>query len=112
MLLNLNYVNLYIFIARNKILNLTWKIMKTYVLITKCKPLEETAGKARELCNLSERVKNKLKALELTKFWFKLNTFKNAANEKIFGNLCEFVFNIFSLPHSSASAERIFSQLN
>lgn len=59
--------------------------------------LEETASEARELCNFSEGVKSKLKELEFVQFWFELNTFKNTANEKIFCNLYEIVFNIFLL---------------
>ncbi|KAJ8914868.1 hypothetical protein NQ315_014881 [Exocentrus adspersus] len=74
--------------------------------------MEEIAAEAREISSLSNDVKTKLKELEFTEFWFELYQFKNSAEEVVFKNICLFVYNIFSLPHSSASAERIFSQLN
>lgn len=73
---------------------------------------EEISIEAREISSPPTDVKNKLKNLEFTEFYFELNTFKNSAEEFVFKNVCSFVFNIMSLPHSSASAEQIFSELN
>lgn len=36
----------------------------------------------------------------------------NAVNEMMFPTLSKFVMSILALPHSSAAAERVFSQLN
>jgi hypothetical protein len=37
---------------------------------------------------------------------------QNAVNEKCYNNICQFVFKLMCLPHSSACAERIFSTLS
>ncbi|XP_018570645.1 uncharacterized protein LOC108910509 [Anoplophora glabripennis] len=74
--------------------------------------VEEVASECRELCNLPDTIKNNLKILDFTEFWFELYSMKNSLDQNIFANVCEFVFNVLSLPHSSASAERIFSQLS
>lgn len=44
-------------------------------------------------------------------FWLKIFDIKNPLEQFIFPNLIKLVQGIFSLPHSSACAERIFSQL-
>lgn len=44
-------------------------------------------------------------------FWYKVGTLKNHFNEYLYKNLYEFVANIMTFPHSSASAERVFSKL-
>lgn len=46
------------------------------------------------------------------KFWFEIGNLKNRFGEKIYSNLYEFITYVFTLPHSSASAERIFSKLS
>ncbi|CAG9840762.1 unnamed protein product [Diabrotica balteata] len=74
--------------------------------------IEDISIEAREISSLPIYLKNKLRNLEFSEFWFELNNLKNSADEPIFQNICSFVFNILSLPHSSAAAERIFSQLN
>lgn len=74
--------------------------------------IEEPCTEAREISSLPTNIKNKLKGLEFTEFWFELYAFRNSADEQVFKNICNLVFNVISLPHSSASAERIFSQLN
>lgn len=45
-------------------------------------------------------------------FWGYVGSLKNAQKENLFENLTEFVSKILSLPHSSAAAERVFSELN
>lgn len=45
------------------------------------------------------------------KFWVKMSEIK-FGNIFRFENLCRIVFDLFSLPHSSAMVERIFSQMN
>nr|CAI5869730.1 unnamed protein product [Callosobruchus analis] len=74
--------------------------------------MEEIASECREISSLPNQIKIKLKELEFSAFWFELSSFKNSADQKVFGNIYQFVFNIMCLPHSSACAERIFSQLN
>ncbi|KAJ8910917.1 hypothetical protein NQ315_014251 [Exocentrus adspersus] len=74
--------------------------------------VEEVASECREICNLSDTIKTNLKTIDFTEFWFELYSMKNSADQKVFRNVCEFVFNLLSLPHSSASAERIFSQIS
>lgn len=44
-------------------------------------------------------------------FWHKIGNLKNRLNNYLYPNLYEFVTYVFTLPHSSASAERIFSKL-
>lgn len=73
---------------------------------------EEISSEFREICNLPESIKSDLLTLDFEHFWFKIFKFKNALNEKCFENVCLFVFNIMCLPHSSACAERTFSDLN
>lgn len=46
------------------------------------------------------------------KFWAEVFHMKNELNEEMFPNLNKLVQAFMCLPHSSASAERIFSQLN
>lgn len=46
------------------------------------------------------------------KFWSKIFQIKNELDEEMFTNLSKLVRGIMCLPHSSASAERIFSSLN
>ncbi|VEN37309.1 unnamed protein product [Callosobruchus maculatus] len=50
--------------------------------------------------------------LPAQQFWLKVFETKNELNMPMFPNLSKFVKGIFSLLHSSASAERVFSQLN
>nr|WP_253308757.1 hAT transposon family protein [Rickettsia endosymbiont of Ceutorhynchus assimilis] len=49
--------------------------------------------------------------LDLEQFWNIVFTMKNGNDEPMFPNLSHFVKGILCLPHSSAAAERIFSQL-
>lgn len=44
-------------------------------------------------------------------FWGKLGQMKSSFNEPLFPKLYKFVSYIFTLPHSSACAERVFSKL-
>lgn len=73
---------------------------------------EQISSEFREICNLPGSVKTDLIALDVESFWFKLFKMKNAIDENCFQNICSFVFDILALPHSSACAERIFSDLN
>ena len=50
--------------------------------------------------------------LELEKFWDNIFSRKNALNEFMFPRIRDFIGSILSFPHSSATAERIFSHLN
>lgn len=74
--------------------------------------IEEISSKFREISNLPADVKSKLLILDTGEFWFEIFKLKNTVGDKCYKNVCEFVFNILSLPHSSACAERIFSDLN
>lgn len=49
--------------------------------------------------------------MEINVFWEKVGKIKNGLNENMFSDLVNFVFNLLSLPHSSAAAERKFSTL-
>lgn len=49
--------------------------------------------------------------LNINAFWQKIASIKNGLNEKSFSNISYFIFNLLSLPHSSAAAERKFSTL-
>ncbi|XP_017483293.1 PREDICTED: uncharacterized protein LOC108372153 isoform X2 [Rhagoletis zephyria] len=51
------------------------------------------------------------KELELENFWSAVFKQKNALNEQLFPKLAILISNILCLPHSSATAERVFSQL-
>lgn len=44
-------------------------------------------------------------------FWFKVGNLKNNLNEYLYQNLYQFAIYVFTLPHSSACAERVFSKL-
>ncbi|KAJ8951998.1 hypothetical protein NQ314_007616 [Rhamnusium bicolor] len=48
----------------------------------------------------------------LKEFWIFVFRLKNKLGENMFPNLSLFIKAVLSLPHSSAAAERIFSQLN
>lgn len=50
--------------------------------------------------------------LDIDTFWKKVESIKNGLNENSFRELANFVFNLLSLPHSSAAAERSFSTLS
>lgn len=52
------------------------------------------------------------KDLEVEKFWYKIFELKNSINELMFPNLSMLVKGLMCLPHSSAAAERQFSQYN
>lgn len=45
-------------------------------------------------------------------FWNKVEDISYADNKKMFPTLTTFVFNVLSLPHSSANVERVFSNVN
>lgn len=45
-------------------------------------------------------------------FWVMIFNMKNELNSALFPHITKFIKAILSLPHSSAAAERIFSQLN
>lgn len=49
--------------------------------------------------------------LTLEGFWCKIFDMENGLDETMFPNLCKFVGPLLALPHSSATAERIFSLL-
>lgn len=50
--------------------------------------------------------------LDVKEFWLKCAKLKLGDDTPLFNMLCNFVFQLFSLPHSSATVERIFSQIN
>jgi hypothetical protein len=50
--------------------------------------------------------------LNVKEFWLKCAKLKLGDNTVMFGTLCDFVFKMFTLPHSSATVERVFSQIN
>lgn len=49
---------------------------------------------------------------DLNSFWGKINSIRNGMGELMFSNLMTIVKIILALPHSSAAAERTFSQLS
>lgn len=51
------------------------------------------------------------KKTSASEFWLFISTVKSGKKYK-FSNLCMIMFDLFSLPHSPAAAERIFSTLN
>ncbi|KNC34557.1 hypothetical protein FF38_13866 [Lucilia cuprina] len=50
--------------------------------------------------------------MDICEFWHTVYSYKNGVEESCFEELVDFVFNLLVLPHSSAAAERKFSQLN
>lgn len=48
----------------------------------------------------------------MSEFWEKVSLTKNSLNEPMFCNVVQVVNCVMSVPHSSASVERVFSQLN
>lgn len=44
-------------------------------------------------------------------FWYEIGHLKNCLGDNLYPNLYKFASYVFTLPHSSASAERIFSKL-
>ena len=44
-------------------------------------------------------------------FWNKIEQMRNGDDTPAFPTLCNFMFNLLTLPHSSATCERIFSKL-
>ena len=51
-------------------------------------------------------------AKPMHEFWIKISKLRLGDSEPFCKNLCAFVVSILSLPHSSATVERIFSQIN
>ncbi|XP_011876164.1 PREDICTED: zinc finger MYM-type protein 1-like [Vollenhovia emeryi] len=49
--------------------------------------------------------------LDFVSFWMRISSLKNSLDEMMFPNLTKLIRAILSLPHSSAAAERTFSQL-
>lgn len=45
-------------------------------------------------------------------FWMSVSELRTGDNSPMFENVCDFVFKLLSLPHSSANVERIFSAIN
>lgn len=56
--------------------------------------------------------KDYLKDLDFEEFWEKIMYLKDSCNQPMFPLLTKLLRHILCLPHSSAAAERIFSQLN
>lgn len=50
--------------------------------------------------------------MNISNFWKKISEMKTSDDTPLFPKLCKFVYYIFTLPHSSATVERIFSQVN
>jgi hypothetical protein len=50
--------------------------------------------------------------LNIGEFWQRISYMKSGDDTSLFPLLCEFIFNLFCLPHSSATVERVFSQVN
>lgn len=50
--------------------------------------------------------------IDINDFWEKVSCIKNGLDEYSFEDLSNFVFNLMTLPHSSAAAERKFSDLS
>lgn len=50
--------------------------------------------------------------LNIEEFWVKISKLKLGDESLLCPTLSRFVFNLFSLPHSSATVERVFSQIN
>lgn len=63
------------------------------------------------LISETEEIK-KYKCDLIDDFWKKVSNMKNAINEPMFPNIVKVANCVMCLPHSSAAAERIFSQLN
>lgn len=60
---------------------------------------------------MKDHTENKKRGMT-DEFWMKVFQMENSLNEQMFPSLTVLVKGIFSLPHSSAAAERIFSQMN
>lgn len=50
--------------------------------------------------------------MDVCVFWEKVSLYKNGMDEKCFQELTDFVYDLLSLPHSSAAAERKFFELS
>ncbi|CAH1111420.1 unnamed protein product [Psylliodes chrysocephalus] len=71
--------------------------------------LNELDREWRQLRNIDI---NDLKNLNISEFWSKISEMKCGDESFMFPTLCEFIFNIMCLPHSSATVERTFSTIN
>lgn len=69
--------------------------------------LEELESEWRML--ILQECENKQEELE--DFWQKIFLMKNALKEIMYPNIKKFISSVLSLPHSSASTERVFSQM-
>lgn len=74
--------------------------------------LETVSSEYRQIGNLNSTTKGKSIQMNFQTFWFEIYSWKNVDNESMFNNICNFVFNLITLPHSSAAAERVFSRVN
>lgn len=70
--------------------------------------IDELESQWHESLNQEEVPKN----LRLDEYWNKIFNLKNAVGDPMFPLLIKFIGPILALPHSSATVERVFSQLN
>lgn len=72
---------------------------------------EEINIEWRQLADTAQ-IEENFRNLQFEDFWEKISSLKNSCKQPMFPLLGKLVKHILCLPHSSAAAERIFSQLN
>lgn len=72
--------------------------------------IEKLDSEWRLLSDIAEL--QKFKNESMVEFWKKVFTMSNQLKNDTFSNISKFVKGLLCLPHSSAAAERVFSQLN
>lgn len=71
----------------------------------------EAVNNEFRMLSVTESIKEKNRK-SIGEFWYDVFQLKNASNESYFPHLEKIIVALLALPHSSAAAERIFSQLN
>lgn len=87
-------------------------LINQFQFITDSEKFEDISNEFRSISDLPTEISEKLQLLGFEKFWFQIINLKNEINEIMYPHLSQFISDILCFPHSSATVERIFSQLN
>ncbi|CAH1107387.1 unnamed protein product [Psylliodes chrysocephalus] len=99
------------FLPENALSGITKSISQSEVFFpTLVKDIQALDNERRLLADCEEL--KTFEDLEVEQFWYKIFELKNSINELMFPNLSMLVKGLMCLPHSSAAAERQFSQYN
>ena len=85
-------------------------LIKQFHFITNEANIEQIS-EFRQLADLLSEIINNINQSDFEEFWFTVITMENSLNELMFPTLSNFICDILCFSHSTATVERIFSQL-